>query len=169
MKYQLFVDLDGVMADLDKKVLEITGKYPTLSLKPNNKWKVKDRTKMWDKINEYVDDGNEFWTNLELCEGAKTLWNSIKHLEPNILSAKNKITPGKKSEKITWVKQNLDNHGTIIIVNDGTEKQKYAKNTAILIDDMPKNIEEWQNAKGIGILHSSPIKTLIELSKLNII
>ena len=35
-----------------------------------------------------------------------------------------------------------------------------------MIDDRPKNIEAWENAGGIGILHKSAKHTIDELKKL---
>lgn len=41
------------------------------------------------------------------------------------------------------------------------DKQHHCQDyTDILIDDMPKNIEQWENQDGIGILHKSVDETL---------
>ena len=36
----------------------------------------------------------------------------------------------------------------------------------VLIDDRPKNIEAWENAGGIGILHTSAKETINKLKEL---
>ena len=44
-------------------------------------------------------------------------------------------------------------------------KKNYARKDAILIDDRISNINDWNNAGGIGILHTSTSSTLTKLSK----
>jgi len=52
------------------------------------------------------------------------------------------------------------------------EKQKFAmksdmgRRPAILIDDFPRNIDQFKAAGGIGILHTNTVKTIKELKKL---
>ena len=48
----------------------------------------------------------------------------------------------------------------------GSQKAVFAKKGNVLIDDRPKNIEAWENAGGIGILHKSAKHTIDELKKL---
>lgn len=45
------------------------------------------------------------------------------------------------------------------------EKQNFSANDHLLIDDMKKNIEEWTQRGGVGILHISAHKTINELQK----
>ncbi|MBP8946560.1 MAG: hypothetical protein KBG18_03475, partial [Bacteroidales bacterium] len=45
------------------------------------------------------------------------------------------------------------------------EKQNFSAHDHILIDDMKKNIEEWTQRGGIGILHTSTKQTINELQK----
>ena len=47
-------------------------------------------------------------------------------------------------------------------------KPDYASPTSILIDDYPKNIKEWENKGGIGIVHKSAEQTLRALEKLGV-
>ena len=42
----------------------------------------------------------------------------------------------------------------------------YAQKKNVLIDDRPKNIEAWEAAGGIGILHTSAADTIDQLKKL---
>ena len=43
---------------------------------------------------------------------------------------------------------------------------KGRREPAVLIDDYPKNIREWQRKGGIGILHTSASSTISQLRKL---
>jgi hypothetical protein len=48
------------------------------------------------------------------------------------------------------------------------QKQIFAAEGKILIDDMEQTIREWKNAGGIGILHTSAANTIKELKKLGL-
>ena len=53
-------------------------------------------------------------------------------------------------------------------VLDSSSKKNYAKKDSILIDDRISNINDWNAAGGIGILHTSTATTLDKLSKYGI-
>ena len=65
-----------------------------------------------------------------------------------------------------WVKNNLP--GTKLILARSTDKQKYADENSILIDDRPSNIDQWRSQGGIGILHVSAEDTIQQLKKLGL-
>ena len=49
------------------------------------------------------------------------------------------------------------------------EKNNFAKNKgrpAILIDDYPKNVDQFKNAGGIGILHTNSQNTISQLKRI---
>ena len=48
------------------------------------------------------------------------------------------------------------------------EKQLFAGENRILIDDLAKTIDEWNAKGGIGILHTSTANTIKELKKLGL-
>ncbi len=68
--------------------------------------------------------------------------------------------------KRIWVKKNIP--GTPLILAAAEAKKNYAKKDAILIDDRVSNINDWINAGGIGILHTSTSTTKDKLSKYGI-
>ena len=98
------------------------------------------------------------------------LWNFIKPYNPNILSAYSKRDINSKRDKLLWVTKNLGRlpRKNILIVLR-KDKKRFAVSDGtpnILIDDYDKNINEWKNAGGIGILHKSIPNTIGELKKL---
>ena len=66
-----------------------------------------------------------------------------------------------------WVKENLTPNTDVILVNK-KDKQLYAGENKILIDDRTDNISDWKNAGGIGILHKTATQTINELKKLGL-
>ena len=45
-------------------------------------------------------------------------------------------------------------------------KQKHSGENRILIDDTAKNIEDWESAGGIGILHTDAFSTIAKLKEI---
>ena len=70
--YKLYVDLDGVLADFDSKVKEITGKLP-------NELKLGD---MWRQLARYGD----FFYRLDWMPDGEQLWDYVKRYKPTILT-----------------------------------------------------------------------------------
>jgi hypothetical protein len=146
-EYKIFVDLDGVMADLDKHVKEITGKT-------------------FDELRASGSGFTEFV--LDKMPDADTLWNYVVQYDPTILTATGYPEEKAKAEKIRWVYDNLHGFDGILTTISGADKHKYAAPNHILIDDRDKAILPWREAGGIGILHTSAADTIAQLKKLGL-
>lgn len=164
-EYQLYVDMDGVITDFissaDKVAREngYSRKWAELADRnPNFAWKL---------INE---KGSEFWKNLDWERNGKKLWSYIEKYNPIILSAypwdikdvsvKTEAIIGKKE----WINKNIGlDYANTAIICARDEKQMFANEGSILIDDMKENIKEWTSAGGAGILHKSYRKTIRDL------
>lgn len=162
MSKKLFVDLDGVIVDFFNAAPFITkGKINDNMF---NLLQVKDG---WDLLYEH---GEEFWQRLKWTYDGKVLWDYVKNHNPYILSAfpHSEFANHEHREfaiygKIKWVTEKLGDHmidRTIICHKD--EKQLFA-NGNILIDDYEKNIINWINYGGIGILHTDAQSTINKL------
>lgn len=161
-EYKIFVDLDGVMADLDGHVLELTGKtFP--QLRKNDKD---------DGFQNFVDSeraaGQTIFDNLEPHDDAHQLWDYIVKYKPSILTATGVPEVPATAEKIRWVYDNLSGFDNIITVKKSVLKAEYAAPNHILIDDREKSIKPWREAGGIGILHTSAVDTISQLQKLGL-
>ena len=147
-QYKFYVDLDGVMANFNKK------------------FDTSDNRTMWKYINSLYKVNEPIWGDLELMYDADILWNYVKKYDPTFLTATGAqyLSYGGK-EKKEWVKKHFGNYETIV-VERGVGKAKYASPKAILIDDTKKNIDAWNEAGGIGILHKDARTTIKQLEKL---
>ena len=152
-QYQIFVDLDGVLAGFDTGIKQLTGKYPY-------ELKKKD---MWDAVYSIPD----FFEKLPWTPEGRTLWNYIKPLNPTVLTGLPQSPTGEQ-QKRKWCAQHLGT-SVPVIVCPSKDKQKYAGTGTVLIDDRNDNIMQWKAAGGIGILHRTLPKTLERLRKLRII
>lgn len=91
----------------------------------------------------------------------KLLWDYVKRYNPKILSAPAKNIPDSSIGKIIWVHQNL---GAVeVLLRRSCSKKDYANKNSIFIDDMEKNISQWREEGGIGILHKNALDTIQQL------
>lgn len=160
--YTIYVDLDGVMADLYKKIHEITGH-----------WIINDDdgvdAEAWKQVNAYRKAGNKMFEELELLPDAMILWNYVKKYNPHILTALGKyMTEETDQEKRKWVRNTLSGYDKIYTVKFSRMKANYASPTSILIDDRMRSIRPWKQAGGIGILHKSAADTIYQLKQLGV-
>lgn len=159
-EYRIFVDLDGVMADLDKHVKAITGKtFAELRASGSG---------FTEFVKNERDQGHSVFDQLDPMPDAHVLWNYIAKYNPDILTATGYPQETAKAEKIRWVHDNLDGFDNIYTTTSGADKHEYAAPNHILIDDRDKSIIPWREAGGIGIQHTSATDTIAQLKKLGL-
>ena len=161
IKHQLphvYLDMDGVLVDLERGSIDVHGKILNDVPKPER----------WDKINAIKN----FWKELNWMPGAKKMWDFLKPYTPSIMSAWTKHDPNSPKGKEDWLKAHVGrlsrNRINLVMRSD---KKRFAKDGRtgapnILIDDHPKNIGEWEANGGIGIHHTSVNRTITKLKKL---
>ena len=154
-QYKIFVDMDGVLVDFEDGYERLTGK----NIKGNH---VKGDADFWQPI---TDAGIKFWAGLKWMPDGKELWSYIKPYNPKILSAPSREESSKIGKHV-WVKNNISD--TKLILRSAERKQELSELNAILIDDREDNIQQWKDAGGIGILHTSANNTINELEKLGL-
>ncbi len=155
-RLQVFLDLDGVFADFDRRVKHLTGKHPSQL----------DRAHLWKMVNA----DKRFFAELELIEGCMLLWEATKDLEPIFLTG----APSSKvfqQQKREWVSR-IFGLELIVHVVPKRLKQDFSGPHKVLIDDTPENIEQWIARGGHGILHTgdhaSTVRALQQLLELYI-
>ena len=164
---KIYLDMDGVLADFDRAVNELCG---VKSVKQEHQSPNQEET-MWNKIREIP----HFYDKLELCEGAKQMFDMIysKYKDNcEILTGipkERRHIVGAAEDKINWVRRLLSTDIKINIVYKEDKKNFCSGKEYILIDDYSKNIEEWNNMGGTGLVHSSCKETIEKLNSLNII
>jgi len=134
--------MDNVICDFNSAVKEIgaeSGILPGAS--------EEHRKRMYKAIDE---SGVEFWSKMHWMPEGRQLWNLVKPYHPVLLSSPGEFLDA-PAGKENWVSENIP--GTTLFCDP--EKYRYAERDAILIDDMSNNIGAWEEAGGIGILHTS--------------
>jgi len=150
--WQIFLDMDGVICDFNGRFKEMIGRSPKEfeSLYGTEAFKEK-----------VLEKGEEFWSEMNWLPDGKLLWNYLKKYSPNILSKP--LDPVKcVNGKIGWLYKHL---GRNIAYNFSTEKEEYAHEYAILIDDNEDNCTAFRNAGGKAILYKDSTQAINILKK----
>ena len=154
--YEIFLDMDGVLVDLEGGFHSASG----FELKPGHNMTPE---KLWEKALEV----NDFWLELDKTHDADDLVDFCEHIfdNVNILSAPQHLFHDCAEQKNQWVERHYSGRLSNVHIVPRKEKYLHAHKKAILIDDYIKNIEEWEKAGGIGILHTTTKETIKQLNK----
>ena len=138
--YKIYCDMDGVLTDFEERFEHFAGMNPQA-------YEAQYGTAaFWELIDQKI--GVRFWVGMKWMPGGQELWNFIRKYNPSILSSPSKDNTSRLGKNL-WVRNNIP--GTKLIFAYSKDKQNYANENAILIDDKKSNIEEWEAAGGIGI------------------
>ena len=153
------IDLDGVLANFDKRVSGLNGGVPCASI---------PRGKMWASVGHYDKTVGPFFESLEKMPDADELVDFIRSNFVNyfILSAAGYTPPNGEQQKKNWVAKHYG-HGVVVkVVRGSGDKAAFATPNTILIDDREKSIIPWTNAGGIGVLHRNTRETIHMLKEI---
>jgi hypothetical protein len=152
---KIYLDLDGVICDFKSSVRAL-GDIPALGL--DDKAMEEQKDVMYKAIDKA---GESFWSEMSWTEDGQELWESLKEYHPTLLSSPGQFRDA-PAGKQAWVNQNIP--GTPLIVD--SDKWQYAERRAILIDDTQNNVGAWEEADGVGILHTDAVSTIQKLNNL---
>ncbi len=156
---KLYLDLDGVFADFNKKVFEITGEHSS-QLTPKSLWSQLTRVDHFFATLQPLPESIEHFRELQQ-----------RSLIPIEILTGLPLQIGKfktsEMDKRAWVKLYLDENITVNCTTRRGDKVKYIKSpTDILVDDTEFNIVTWSGAGGVGILHQDWKNTFRNLNQL---
>ena len=157
-KYEIYCDMDGVLADFQKGIETILPGYLAGEHTKN---------KMWKTVRKHQKRGGEHWFELEELDNGE-LWRYIARHNPEILSATGDPYFQANEQKRKWIPKYLEGNPKINLVRKTTDKAAWAGPNRILIDDKPEAIDPWEAAGGIGILHTSAADTIRKLKSLGL-
>ena len=161
-KYIIFCDMDGVLVDFDKGYENLTGMS-------THHADAQGRDEFWNIFRQSLKDKGmseyDYWANLDWQPGGKELWNYIKQYNPYILTAPS-LDPESREAKRDWV-QRLSGMKNIYF-RPAKFKSDFSGKNRILIDDREDTINRWNEAGGIGILHTSAKDTINQLQDLGL-
>lgn len=161
---KIYIDMDGVLADFDRGFRELCGMEPVNQSDPDPTL----ADVVWDNVRKVP----HYYDKLEVGPGAGEMFRILYETygdKCEILSAipkPHRNIEHAKEDKINWVKRELSDTVKINIVYRAEKKQFCTSKGCILIDDFRKNIREWEEAGGTGILYTSAADALEAISKL---
>ena len=150
--------MDGVLTDFDLDFIKLSKGLSSSEYDRNF-----GREKFWKFIDK--KGGEEFWSNMSWTGDGKKTWGYIKKYHPQLLSSP-LVAESCKEGKRQWVKKNMP--GTKLNLEWSKYKKNFARPNAILIDDKKYIVEQWIEAGGIGIIHTSANNTIKQLKKLGL-
>ena len=163
---KIFFDMDGVLADFERGVAEICGlPCPLQGLKQRTP---AEDDEMWARIKL----AKHFYDYLEPMPGAKELFDAVYDRygdKCQILTGIPKPKRGIDSagdDKISWTRRELSESVKINIVFREEKPQFCTGKECILIDDLEKNIKEWEAMGGTGILFTDSESTVQKLKEI---
>lgn len=146
---QLFLDLDGVLADFDGAYEQMFGgKIDRTTIDPPGFW-------------EHITSAPTFYLDLPVLPDALELWRGAKelHLNPVILTGIAKSVPDCAQQKRAWVDEHIE-PGASMICCFSKDKRIHARRGDVLIDDWLQYRHLWEEMGGIFILHTSAPQSL---------
>ena len=153
----IYIDMDGVVVDFRQYVIDIRGFYDTdkvfwevLSQKRHPYCEMKEIEGACEFVKEvnsiskrYTDFKPQFLTSLPITTG-------------NLITA--------HRDKVDWVHNKIGKDYQVNVVSNWRYKKDFIRNRwDILIDDSERNCNDWCEAGGIAILHTSFENTLESL------
>lgn len=154
---KIYLDMDGVLANFDKRYFELFGGHPSFS-------KDKDSDKKWK---HFIEDEN--FLKLEKFPGCDDLMYFVDTTGINVEILSSSGGGIYDEEVVRQKKKWLENNGVFYktnIVPGSRLKANYAKPDRVLIDDTDYVISDFNLAGGIGILHKNAEETIEKLKLL---
>lgn len=140
-KYKIYCDMDGVLTNFEARFEHFTGMNP-------QEYESKYGTPaFWELIDNKI--GVRFWVGMDWMPQGKQLWDFIRPYQPDLLTSPSRDNTSRLGKNL-WVRNNLSPKPKVIFAYSA-DKQRYANENSILIDDKKSNINEWAAKGGIAI------------------
>lgn len=151
---QIYCDLDGTLADLNKHYHDTFGEPASYG----QEWDIE-----WNKI----QNSQDFFFHIPPMPDMQELWNFIEPYGPIVLTGVPKSVKIAEDNKRAWCKKYLGAHVKVYCCLS-RNKFKVCTPGDILIDDWTRYKNLWEEAGGIWITHISARQTILELKSLGI-
>tara|TARA_B100000614_G_scaffold240387_1_gene240690 strand:- start:1557 stop:3722 length:2166 start_codon:yes stop_codon:yes gene_type:complete len=163
--YYIYLDMDGVVANFDKRFEDLSG------LLPNDFVDKYGKNAFWDLIDE--KHKVSFWRGIEIMPGAKKLVDFVSKYPYEMLTA-----PSVKKQSVIgkglWI---TDKVGTLypsrpkVTYRPAKEKHNVKSKLTkfdILIDDKKSTIDSWDAKGGTAIFYQNADQVINDLKKLGL-
>lgn len=166
---KIYFDMDGVLADFERGVRELCGIEPPDQNAKNHKPGEDDE--MWERIKNTAN----FYDHLELMPGAKEMFDALYEKYGDKVEILTGIPKPKRGietageDKTKWTHRLLSPDIKVNIVFREEKPQYCTGKGCILIDDMERNIRDWNEMGGTGIQNLSAEQTIATLKEMGVL
>ena len=163
--FYIYLDMDGVVANFDKRFKDLSGLLPDQFIEKNGK------NAFWELIDEKHKVA--FWRGIEIMPGAEKLVNFVSQYPYEMLTA-----PSTKKQSVIgkslWIR---DKVGTLypsqpkVTYRSAKEKHNVKPELTkfdILIDDKKSTIDRWDAKGGTAIFYQNADQVINDLKKLGL-
>ena len=156
MNAQVFVDMDGVLADFDKHHETVFG-FRSDKLADNVDW---------EKVRAVAG----FYSDIPPMEDMQELWDFVSRLTPRpiVLTGVPYTVEEAPENKRGWVRKHLGADVEVRCVKS-REKSLHCQPGDILIDDWEKYRNLWIGKGGRWITHTTAISTIGQLREMGVV
>lgn len=164
----IYLDLDGVCSNFIKSCIQANDLNYEQTI---NRWKKDFRgvfsafevfginnSTFWGNIENI---GEDFWVKMEVYPWFFNLYTELSKIGKVIFLTKPSHSPLSHSGKIKWLQKQFNYNFTDYIMTP--HKELLASKDSILIDDYPKNVEDFIKAGGKAILFPQFWNTLEDI------
>ena len=159
--HKLYLDMDGVLADFNRGVIELCHMKPV----DQGRSTKEETDALWDavrKVPHFYYQLKPIPGSVEMVKQLRQTYGDKVEILTGIPKPKRRIEHAAE-DKIQWTHDILSSDIKVNIVYR-EEKPKYCTGKEdILIDDYEKNIREWNEIGGTGILYENADQVLKEL------
>lgn len=155
----IFCDLDGVLADFDAGVRQLTGSSPE-DMPVSQMWRAISGSRA----------RNGFFGSLDWMSDGEELWDAIAPCNPTILTGIPTGGSDAVKQKKGWCWRRLGAEVPVVCCASSAKRQYASRDPShvtILIDDRTSNGRQWEVAGGLFVHHKSTATTLATLHRLN--
>lgn len=155
----LYIDMDGVVADFDKKGFEILGMPPRVYEKKYG------TIQYWAELQAVPD----FYNSFDPMPDAFELWAAVKHLDPIFLTGVPRGLWG-EAQKRVWIHRHFGKDRPFIACK-AKQKSRFCNPGDVIVDDKNERYYHklWSNKGGIWVIHTSAKESIDQLKNLGII
>lgn len=163
---QLFLDMDGVLADFDAGHWRAFGAWPHKEgFVSIGEQRQPSMAVDWEAVRK----APHFYRDLPPMPDMEVLWESVDHLSPILLSGVPAGSFGLEAadNKREWVDRWLGRDVRAIFCRPSEKSLKMTGRGDVLVDDGPKYQHLWEGAGGTFVAHRSARASVKELYKLD--
>lgn len=153
---KIFLDCDGVLADFDSYAHAIFGAPPRAAEETIG------TPAFWGTLQAHEG----FYARLPVLDGARELYEAVKHLHPTILTGM-PLGDWAEPQKRAWAEKHFP--GVPVICCLSKDKRLHMEPGDVLVDDYLKYRHLWEEAGGIFVHHTSAASSIAQLKDLGIV